>query len=242
VTDIGGRTQTLHQRILNDVGGKIVSGQWPPGHRLPFEVDLAAQYGCSRMTVNKVMTQLAKSGLIERRKKSGSFVTRPQAQSAVLEIADIEQEVRSLNLRYAFRLERRQVRGATQADLRALETKQAKDVLALLCIHFAGERPFCVEDRIINLAAVPDAMAEDFSATPPGRWLLGEIPWSAAEHRIHATAATPEMAAMLGVAKGCPCLLIERRTWSDAGTITYVRLTYPGETHSLVARFTPASR
>lgn len=85
--------QTLHQRILTEIEGRIVSGEWPPGHRLPFEVDLADQYHCSRMTVNKVMGQLAKAGLIERRKKSGSFVRQPQIQSAVLQIHDIGAEV-----------------------------------------------------------------------------------------------------------------------------------------------------
>jgi GntR family histidine utilization transcriptional repressor len=70
----GSKDATLHQSILSEIEGRIVSGEWPPGHRIPFEVDLAQQYGCSRMTVNKVMTQLAKAGLIERRKKSGSFV------------------------------------------------------------------------------------------------------------------------------------------------------------------------
>jgi GntR family histidine utilization transcriptional repressor len=59
------------------------------------------------MTVNKALTQLAKAGLIERRKKSGSFVTQPQAQSAVLEIHDIEAEVTSLNLAYAFAITKR---------------------------------------------------------------------------------------------------------------------------------------
>ncbi|WP_411196868.1 GntR family transcriptional regulator, partial [Rhizobium sp.] len=53
---------TLHQRILSEIEGRIVSGEWPPGHRIPFEVDLATQYDCSRMTVNKVLTQLAKAG------------------------------------------------------------------------------------------------------------------------------------------------------------------------------------
>ncbi|MGO8256693.1 hypothetical protein ACC792_37950, partial [Rhizobium ruizarguesonis] len=51
---------------------------------------------------NAVLTQLAKAGLIERRKKSGSFVTQPQAQSAVLEIHDIKAEVQSLNLPYSY--------------------------------------------------------------------------------------------------------------------------------------------
>ncbi|MFN7103077.1 MAG: histidine utilization repressor [Pseudorhizobium sp.] len=232
---------TLHQRILSDVEGKIVSGEWPPGHRLPFEVELAAQYDCSRMTVNKVMTQLAKSGLIKRRKKSGSFVARPQAQSAVLEITDIEAEVRSLNLPYSFAVKHRAIRPAAGGDLQVFDVSTPTDVLEIVCIHFAGERQFCVEERLINLTNVPDAAEADFDRVSPGQWLLGEVPWSTAEHRIRAVAASAEMAAMLDIAKASPCLLIERRTWSGSGPLTYVRLTYPGDSHSLVARFTPAS-
>lgn len=232
---------TLHQRILSDVEGKIVSGEWPPGHRLPFEVELAAQYNCSRMTVNKVMTQLAKSGLIKRRKKSGSFVARPQAQSAVLEITDIEAEVRSLNLPYSFTVRHRTTRPAGGADLQVFDAGVPSEVLEIVCIHFAGERQFCVEERLINLTNVPDAADADFARVSPGQWLLGEVPWSTAEHRIRAVAASAEMAAMLDIPKGSPCLLIERRTWSGSGPLTYVRLTYPGDSHSLVARFAPAS-
>ncbi len=241
MADTNGREPTLHQRILNDIEGKIVSGEWPPGHRLPFEVDLAAQYDCSRMTVNKVMTQLAKGGLIERRKKSGSFVTQPQAQSAVLEINDIEAEVRSLNLPYSFTLKRRELRKATDADVRLLEVATGTRVLAMTCIHFAGPRQFCVEERLINLANVPEAATADFTGTAPGQWLIGQVPWSTAEHRIRAVSAAAEMASMLGISKGAACLVVERRTWSGLGPITHVRLTYPGDTHALVARFTPAS-
>ncbi len=90
------REPSLHQKILADIEGKIISGEWSPGHRIPFEVDLARDYGCSRMTVNKVLTQLAARGLIERKRKSGSTVRHPTAQSAVLEIRDIASEVASL--------------------------------------------------------------------------------------------------------------------------------------------------
>ncbi|MBN9194540.1 MAG: acetate--CoA ligase family protein, partial [Microbacterium sp.] len=62
------------------------------------ELDLAEQYGCSRMTVNKALTQLANAGLIERRRKAGSYVAQPRAQSAVLDIHDIRDEVQSLGL------------------------------------------------------------------------------------------------------------------------------------------------
>src|SRR5258705_6488594 len=93
---------SLHRRILSDISERIVSGDWPPGHRIPFEHELSAEYNCSRMTVNKALSQLAKAGLIERRRRSGSFVRLPQSQAAVLEIHDIRIEVETLGLPYRY--------------------------------------------------------------------------------------------------------------------------------------------
>ncbi|WP_207543673.1 GntR family transcriptional regulator [Salipiger marinus] len=45
---------SLHDRILSDLESRILSGAWPPGHRIPTEQELRQTYGCSRMTVNKV--------------------------------------------------------------------------------------------------------------------------------------------------------------------------------------------
>ncbi|APO71612.1 histidine utilization repressor protein HutC 2 (plasmid) [Rhizobium gallicum] len=230
---------TLHQRILSEIEGRIVSGEWPPGYRIPFEVDLAAQYDCSRMTVNKVLTQLAKAGLIERRKKSGSFVTQPQAQSAVLEIHDIKAEVQSLNLPYAYSVTKNASR-KTKADDK-LDLSVGGLVKEVVCVHFAGSRPFCLEERLINLGTVPEAVDADFGAIAPGPWLLKQVPWSKAEHKIYAFAAGAEEAAALDIPRSAACLVIERRTWSSAGPVTHVRLTYPGDRHALVARFSPAS-
>lgn len=236
-----GKEATLHQRILGDIENRILTGEWPPGHRIPFEVDLATEYDCSRMTVNKVMTQLVKAGLVERHRKAGSFVRQPQAQSAVLEIHDIEAEVKSLRLAYAFTLVRKVERIATADDRRLLEVGEAASVAEVLCIHFAGERPFCIEERLINLGVVPEAASSNFGGMPPGRWLLRQVPWTTAEHRISAVPAEAEMARMLRIAKGTACLVVERRTWSGLGPVTWVRFTYPGDSHALVARFTPAS-
>ena len=65
-------SSSLHQRILAEIEEKILSGEWPPGYRIPFEHELKEHYHCSRMTVNKVLTQLAGAGLIQRRRKAGS--------------------------------------------------------------------------------------------------------------------------------------------------------------------------
>ena len=233
--------ESLHQKILGEIEEKIVSGVWPPGHRLPFEVDLAVQYGCSRMTVNKVMTQLAKSGLIERRKKSGSFVTTPQGQAAVLEVHDIKAEVQALGLPYRFEIRSVSERRATAADRRRLEIAEGARLLDVTCLHHAGARPFCLEQRLIHLGALPDEARPDFSTLSPGAWLLAVIPWSAAEHAITAVSPSPQIASLLDIDRHAACLVVERRTWSGAGPVTQVIFTYPGDRHRLVARFTPQS-
>ncbi|MDQ0322750.1 GntR family histidine utilization transcriptional repressor [Pararhizobium capsulatum DSM 1112] len=236
----GASDLSLHQRILGDIEERILSGEWQPGFRIPFEVDLAEHYKCSRMTVNKALTQLAKTGLIERRRKSGSYVTQPRAQSAVLEIRDIKLEVQSLGLTYEYKLIEKVKRRSNADDRSRLSLETAAPVLEVLCTHFAANRPFCVEERLINLSAVPDAAEESFEDVAPGPWLLNRVPWSAAEHTIRAVSADAQIATALGIAAGTACLVVERRTWSNGAYVTHVRLIYPGDRHALVANFTPS--
>ena len=230
--------QSLHQRILSDIQGNILSGRWEPGRRIPVELELMEQYGCSRMTVSKVLTQLAHAGIIERRRKSGSFVCQPHSQSAVLSIPDIKTEVETLGLPYRFEVLERHKRRATRDDRALLSTEEAVPVLELVCRHFAKDQPFCLEYRLINLKAVAGAAAESFTEKSPGAWLLQQVPWSMARHLISSVGADREVAEHLEVKSGSPCLVIERTTRNLLEPITFVRLTYPGNLHQLVATFT----
>ncbi|MBA4800060.1 MAG: histidine utilization repressor [Rhizobiales bacterium] len=232
--------QTLHRRILADIEDKIVSGAWPPGHQLPFEVDMAVHYGVSRMTVNKVMGQLVQSGLIERRKRLGSFVAQPKAQSAVLEIHDIADEVRSLNLDYGYERLSLQRRKASGDDLAWLSGETAGDILSVSGLHLAGGQPFCLEERLINLETVPQAADFDFVAIAPGPWLSWLIPWTTAQHRIQAVPADRKEHRLLKLTQKEACLVIERRTWNASGPVTRVTMTYPGNRHVVTADFRPS--
>jgi GntR family histidine utilization transcriptional repressor len=234
-------TLSLHQRILNDIEQNILSGHWEPGHRIPSEHELANEYKCSRMTVNKVLTQLARANMVERRRKAGSFVTRSHSTSAVLEINDIRAEVLALGQPYRFELVGHKKRRSLRADMAALGLAQAGPVLELRSLHFAGARPFCLEYRLINLTAVPQAAAEPFVDEPPGAWLFSHVPWTSAEHRIRAGASGAEMSSLLQVDAGTPCLVVQRRTWTGSSPVTFVRVTYPGEDHELVAHFSPTT-
>jgi GntR family histidine utilization transcriptional repressor len=104
----------------------------------------------------------------------------------------------------------------------------------------AGALPFCFEQRLINLEAVPQVAKESFAEVPPGTWLLHSVPWMLAEHRIRAGGASGKVAAALKIRPKSPVLTIERTTRSAESTgITFVRLDYPAELHELVASFSP---
>lgn len=233
---------SLNQRIRSDIEGRIRSGEWPPGYRIPYEHELMAEYGCSRMTVNKVLTMLADAGMIERRRRAGSFVSRPHPhiEQVALDIPDIPLEVAARGHLYRFQLLQQRQR----KPRRGQEEEMAVDgsVIALQSLHLADGRPFALEERVINPVAAPDAAGMDFAATVPGSWLLQHVPWTRAQHRISAIGADAGQAALLQVAEGTACLVIERRTWRGEQPVTYVKQVFLGDSYDLIARFSPGSR
>jgi GntR family histidine utilization transcriptional repressor len=230
----------LHQRITDDLAGEIRSGAWPPGYRIPFEHELTARYGCARATVNKAVQALAAAGLVDRRRRAGTFVARPRIQSAVLQIPDMEAEITRRGQTYGYELLSRRVRALGQTPE---ETDLGGDgaVLDLRCRHLAGGAPFAFEARVINLAAAPEALDADFSGTAPGAWLLAHAAWTEARHQITAINPDAETAAGLVIDRARACLCLKRWTWRPEAGVTYARQVFPGDVYDLVARFTPGA-
>jgi GntR family histidine utilization transcriptional repressor len=229
----------LHQRISADLAGRIRSGDWPPGARIPFEHELMVSYGCARATANKAVQALADAGLIVRRRRAGSFVAPRPIQSAVMEIPELQAEVAARGQAYGYRLlsRRRRELNASVADEARLAS--GGEVLDLTCLHSADERPFALEQRLIRLASTPGAERADFTHEAPGAWLLTHVAWSGAEHRIAAIAADAATAARLDLEVGAPCLSLKRWTWREDEGVTLARQIFPGEAFELVARFAP---
>ncbi|MGY9049270.1 hypothetical protein P775_25185 [Puniceibacterium antarcticum] len=238
------RRISQHDRITADIRHMIVSGDWAPGHQLPVETAMAETYGVSRMTMNKALTRLAREGYLIRRKKRGTFVAQPRAQSAIMEIADIEAEVGSMGQDYRFTLLSRNSRalsGSEAADIGS-GAVAGQGALQLEGLHSADGQPFCHETRLVNPGQAPGVLEQDFGATPPGTWLLRRVPWSEASHRIRALNADSEMAGALALSDGDACLEIVRRTRTSEGWVTWARLVYPGDSHQLVAAFAPRAQ
>lgn len=223
----------LHERIRRDVEQDILAGRLPPGTRIPTEQALMQHYGCARMTVNKALSALAAAGLVERRRRAGSFVARPRVHAMVLDIPDLAAELAERGQSHEYRLLRRRISNGTGGS----EMDAAGPTLALHGIHLAEGIPLAVEHRLVRLDAVPEIAYIDFSHQTPGTWLLAHVPWTDAETRISAESADANAAQLLAVAIGTACLVVDRRTWRAEEPVTKVRQVFLGTAYDLVARF-----
>lgn len=187
--------------------------------------------------MGRAIGALVEAGLLVRRRRAGTFVATPRVEETVLEIHDIAAEVKASGRTYAFERQGRRVRRATAADALKLEVEPGSPVLSIQGIHRANGAPIAIEDRLINLEVVPQARSEAFAATPPGSWLLVEVPWTEAQHQINAVNADEATSTLLALAPASACLRMERRTWRGANSVTWVRLTFPGDQLRLVGRF-----
>lgn len=229
----------VYDQIRRAIRDLVVGGTWPPGTSVPPEHALMEQLGASRMTVHRALVQLAREGLIVRRRRSGTIVATPPASHAMLDILSIPEEVERLGQAYAYDVLSRCDGRLEQDVAERFGLKRSDKVIHLVVLHRADGKPHVLEERIIHAAAVPGVAEENFASTPPGDWLLRHSLWSQAEHAISAVGAEEEEAGLLDISVGEPCLLVERRTWNQLKPVTAVRLLYPGFRHRFVGRFGP---
>ncbi len=227
-------------QIRRSMALAILTGDWPAGTRVPAEMSLTDHYATSRMTVNKAIQSLASEGLVERRPKTGTIVTSRARERPVLEIWDAADAVRREGRRYGYRLLSCGMLTPDAPERADLPTATAVPMIRMLCLHLSDDRPFQLEERLINVEAAPRITCQPLENVSPGSWLLANVPWTDARHRIAARGATAAVAGHLSIDIGEACLVVERRTWNDTVPVTMGRFWYPGDDHQLEGRFRPS--
>ena len=237
-TRLGRTTGKLGYRdVKREVFRRIRSLDWGPGTLLPGEVELAAEFGCARATVNRAMRELSDDGIIERRRKTGSRVRLAPSRAVTFEIPLIRADVEARGAAYDYRLVSSETAAGAPGWLRdSLDLPATARVRHVECLHLADGVPFQFEDRWINLAVVPRAEVADFEIMGPNEWLVGEVPYTTAEVRFSAFAAPPRVALLLGATPGAAVFVVDRTTWLAEAPVTNVRLHFaPG--YEMIARY-----
>ncbi|EPD67062.1 hypothetical protein HMPREF1211_01319 [Streptomyces sp. HGB0020] len=69
---------TTHERVVDELGRRIVGGAWEPGHALPVEDLLAADIGVSRGALREAVKALVAKGMLRVRPRTGTRVLSPE--------------------------------------------------------------------------------------------------------------------------------------------------------------------
>lgn len=233
----------LYHRVKQHFIGRIESGEWLPGHRVPSEHEVVREWGVSRQTANRALRDLANEGYLTRIQGVGSFVAQVKYQSPALMVGSISDEIAARG--HVHRAEVLTLEEVRASDLIAwaLELAPSGRVFHSLLLHFEDDVPIQIEDRYVNPAAAPDYLGEDFTRVTPNQHLIRvRSPISEVEESIEAVLPRPDQCTWLRIDPQRPCLVVRRRTWSGRMAVTQVTLTHPGDSYRLRLQFRPGER
>jgi len=153
---------------------------------------------------------------------------------AVIEIPVIRREIEGSGQSYGYALLSRTITPPPPRVAYALGLNEAARCLHLTAVHLADGVPYVLEDRWINLVAVPQAETRDFTGKSANEWLLETVPVARGELAISAQPCGAEEARALDLPEATPLLTLERSTWGPEAPVTFVRLWHmPG--HRIVS-------
>ncbi|MCO1335026.1 histidine utilization repressor [Microbulbifer sp. OS29] len=229
-------SEPRYAAIKRYIRQQIETGEWPMHSQVPSENQLAQQFGVSRMTARRALTELTDERVLKRSQGLGTFVAESVAASSLLEVRNIADEISARGHSYSNRILLAQECMASADVARALEVPEQAKVFHSIIVHCDNGLPIQWEERFTNPALAPDYLEQDFVHTTPNAYLSKVAPLTQADTTVEAIAAEAAIAHALEIAPGDACLQVWRRTKSRIGTVSFARLVHPGNRYRLGAQ------
>ncbi|KGK00143.1 UTRA domain-containing protein [Thalassotalea sp. ND16A] len=227
-------TQPKYKVIAEAILTKIQTGEWLEGDKIPSEMELAELFSASRMTARKAVDSLVHAEYLERLPSVGTFIKAPKAQSSLLEIKNISDEIiaRGHDHKMVVLSKMTLVPNDKVAfELSAFESK----VFKIVILHYENDTPIQLEERFVNAELVPQFLEQDFTKITANQYLTLVAPLSEAHVTVEAIEPSNILKHHLHISSGTPCLKIIRSTFSDGKAISYAMLYHPADKYKLTS-------
>ena len=228
-----------YARVKKHLKEGLAAGRWTPGELMPSETELVAEFGVSRMTVNRALRELQSEGLVDRSQGVGTFAAQLFRLSSTLTIRDLHEEIEARGHRHHAEVHLKREERAPRELAERLGLATGAPVFHSLIVHHDNGVPLQCEDRYVNPACAPGYLDVDFTQMTPTHYLLQVAPLWEAQYSIQACAPSDQEARLLEIDRREPCLVVVRRTMSRGVPITIARLVHPGSRHQIDGHFKP---
>lgn len=223
----------LYQRLHRALRQAIVENRFATDEALPPERDIALDFNISRITVRKAIQALVDEGLVSRRHGAGTFVAaRVEKNFSKLSSFSEDMIARGWTPRSAWL--RRAEGAVTPEEAMTLGLGPGSPVYRFHRIRYANDEPMAVEYATVpaycltSKEAVTSSLYEALEMT-------GHRPVRALQ-RLRAVLFDAAQCEVLGVPRGAPGLLIERRGFVRDGRVVEVTQSYyRGDMYDFVA-------
>lgn len=228
------RTATARRQLIDLIGGMA------EGQALPAERVLAGRWHVSRVTVRRAIEGLVDEGILDRRRGSGTYLTRPRLSRRLTMTSFTEDMRRQGKIPSARAIEFREHR-ADHTTARMLRIPVGDRVISFARLRLADGEPMILELSSVAAHLVPGLRRTDLESS----WyeLLGD------RYDIHVESATfdvtpilPErrIATWLDVPESQPCLQLSIVSFDERGHVVEAgNAIYRGDAYSLSAHLTP---
>ena len=167
---------------------------------MPSEAELVAQFGVSRMTVNRALRELQAEGLVDRVQGVGTFAAQLLPRVVHADHPRPARGDRGARPSPPCRGAPDSARSGRRASWpQQLGLAAGAPVFHTLIVHLENGVPLQCEDRYVNPACAPDYLDVDFTRTTPTHYLLEVAPLWEAQYSIEASAPTAQEARLLGI-------------------------------------------
>jgi len=225
-----------YQQLKDLITERIATGELQPSDRVPSEHELVASMNVSRMTANRALRELNDEGIVERIAGRGTFVADLRAQSHLLEVQNIADEIAARGHVHSSNLVRKSQQRARGEVAKALQVEQGTPVFHLLLVHRENGLPVQIEDRHVLASFAPECLEQDFTELTPSAYLTSIAPLQEADHVVRAAMPNAAVRQQLQMQDDEPALVVIRRTWSRGRPVTFTRLHHPGSRYELTGR------
>lgn len=209
----------LYVQIRKSLREDILNKVLLPGHKIPSEDELAAQFGVSRMTVRQGISDLIDEGLLYRRHGVGTFVAQPHLERDHTRLTSFIESAREEGLDVNVRVLIADILPAKLKVARSLSLKEGDLVVRVKTLRYVAGLPITVHDAYVPYKLFPQLLQEDLEANH--LWDIFESYGSRVKRalqRLEAREAEDEIAQLLEVDEGSPILYKERTVFLDDGT------------------------
>ncbi len=202
----------LYEQLKQTLAGKILSGAYPYGFRLPGEMSLAEEYGVSRITVRRALSELVDEGYLFSRQGRGTFVSYRLLRHQLRTFGGFSESTDDGVRNKTSRILSKDVEGADPVVAGKLGIAPGTRVLRLLRVMAESSAPYMIDSAFFPEAMYPGLaglLADDMSTFALMRERYG-IVFARAYKTLGVVRAGIDHASLLGCVPGDPLFSVTK--------------------------------